>query len=73
MNQTKLAAWAGIIGPTLFLLVFTLEGWLRPGYQPQTMYVSDLSLGPRGTIQIINFIVCIGSCVLCMTHLRESK
>jgi hypothetical protein len=55
-NQRQLA-WAGIIGPTLFVVTFTLEGWLRPGYEPLRMYVSELSLGSRGWIQIINFVV----------------
>ena len=34
-----------------------LEGWLRPGYEPLKMYVSELSLGPRGWIQIVNFVL----------------
>jgi hypothetical membrane protein len=55
--QRQLIAWAGIIGPFLFVAVFTLEGWLRPGYNPLSMYVSDLSLGPRGWIQMVNFVV----------------
>lgn len=49
-------AWAGIIGPALFVTVFLLEGWLRPGYNPLSAYVSALSLGPRGWIQIVNFL-----------------
>lgn len=53
----RIAAWAGVIGPALFVAIFTIEGWLRPGYQPLKMYVSELSLGPRGWIQIANFIV----------------
>jgi len=57
MKQRQLAAWAGIIGPPLFVAIFTLEGWLRPGYEPFKMYVSALSLGSRGWVQIINFIV----------------
>ncbi|MCB8982321.1 MAG: DUF998 domain-containing protein [Ardenticatenaceae bacterium] len=57
LNQRRVAAWAGIIGPTLFVLTFTLEGWLRPGYNPRSMYISALSLGPRGWIQILNFII----------------
>ena len=57
MNQRQLSAWAGIIGATLFVLIFTLEGWYRPGYKPLEMYVSALSLGARGWIQILNFIV----------------
>jgi hypothetical membrane protein len=55
--QHKLAAWAGMIGSVLFVVVFTIEGWLRPGYNPLRMYVSDLSLGPRGWIQMVNFII----------------
>ena len=46
-----------MIGTLLFVATFTLEGWLRPGYQPLAMYVSALSLGPRGWIQIANFII----------------
>lgn len=56
MNGRQLA-WAGMLGPILFVVIFTLEGWLRPGYEPLKMYVSELSLGPRGWIQIVNFVV----------------
>jgi hypothetical membrane protein len=52
-----MAAWAGIIGPALFVSVFTIEGWLRPGYKPLKMYVSALSLGSRGWLQMANFII----------------
>jgi hypothetical protein len=57
LKQRQLTAWAGMLGPVLFVAIFTLEGWLRPGYEPLSMYVSALSLGPRGWIQIINFVV----------------
>ena len=50
-------ALAGIFGSALFVMVFTIEGWLRPGYDACSMYVSALSLGPRGVVQITNFIV----------------
>ena len=53
----QLAIWAGIIGPALFVTVFTLEGALRPGYNALSTYVSALSLGPRGWIQMTNFVV----------------
>lgn len=46
-----------MVGPALFVAVFMLEGWLRPGYDPFAMFVSALSLGPRGWMQIANFIV----------------
>jgi hypothetical protein len=56
MNQRQ-RAWAGMLGPGLFVVIFTLEGWLRPGYEPLKMYVSELSLGARGWIQIVNFVL----------------
>jgi hypothetical protein len=46
-----------MVGPALFVAVFTLEGRLRPGYNPLSMYVSELSLGPLGWIQIANFVI----------------
>jgi hypothetical protein len=57
MDRRQLAARAGMIGPTLFVAIFTLEGWLRPGYHPLGMFVSELALGPRGWIQVVNFVV----------------
>ena len=52
-----LAAWAGMIGPALFVAVFLLEGWIRPGYNPLAEYVSALSLGGRGWVQMVNFVL----------------
>jgi hypothetical protein len=60
-NETSkyllLAAWSGMIGPALFVAVFLLEGWTRPGYNPLAEYVSALSLGGRGWVQIVNFVL----------------
>ena len=56
-NLKKLSAWAGLIGSALFVAIFLVEGWLRPGYNLLSMYVSALALGPRGWIQILNFLV----------------
>jgi hypothetical protein len=56
-NQLQLTSLAGMIGALLFITTFTLEGLLRPGYLPLATYVSALSLGPRGGIQIANFII----------------
>ena len=56
-TRRQLAVWAGMIAPILFVGVFTIEGWLRPGYNAFSMYISALALGPRGWIQIVNFIV----------------
>lgn|SRR5665213_49230 len=57
MNRRQMAALAGMMGPILFVSIFTVEGWLRPNYQSSEMFVSALSLGPRGWIQIANFMV----------------
>ena len=56
-NRQRLGAWAGMAGSVLFVAVFWIEGWLRPGYQAHAMLVSELSLGPRGWVQIANFMV----------------
>jgi hypothetical membrane protein len=53
----RLARVAGMLGPVLFVATFTIEGWLRPGYDARSMYVSELSIGPRGFIQITSFLV----------------
>jgi hypothetical protein len=57
LNQSQRTAWAGMLGSTLFIAIFMFEGWLRPGYNSLSMYVSALSLGQRGWIQILNFVV----------------
>ena len=46
-----------MIGPVLFVSIFAIEGRLRMGYDSLAMYVSELSLGPHGWVQILNFIV----------------
>jgi hypothetical protein len=51
------STWSGITGPALFVAGFLLEGWIRPGYNPSAEYVSALSLGERGWIQIVNFLI----------------
>ncbi len=54
---------AGVLGPSGFVVVFLVEGWLRPGYHPLADYVSALSLGERGWIQIANFLF-VGTCLV---------
>jgi hypothetical protein len=49
--------WAGMTGPALFVSIFVIEGRLRAGYDSRAMYISALSLGPRGWIQILNFVI----------------
>jgi len=45
------------IGPALFVIIFLIEGAIRPGYSPMSEYVSALSLGSRGWVQIANFLI----------------
>lgn len=54
----------GVAGPILFMLVFFIEGAIRPGYRPWRHFVSLLARGERGWVQALNFIVC-GSLSLC--------
>jgi hypothetical protein len=67
LNLHQIETWAGILGPVFFVMVFTVEGWLRGGYDPARMFVSELSLGPRGWIQIMNFVI-FGTLLLLFTR-----
>ena len=76
-DRRVLAGWAGMIGSALFVTVFTLEGWLRPGYDPRSTFISELSIGPCGWVQILNFII-LGTLSLVFTwgvadEFREGK
>jgi hypothetical protein len=72
MNRLRATAirfgtWAGMIAPVIFVTVFLVAGAIEPGYNVRTMYVSELSLGPYGWIQILNF-VALGPLLLIFTH-----
>jgi hypothetical protein len=56
-RRVELAASAGMIGAVLFVSVFTVLGWLDPNYSSTRMFVSELSLGPHGWVQILNFVL----------------
>ncbi|MFE5835242.1 DUF998 domain-containing protein [Arthrobacter sp. NPDC056493] len=51
------AAVSGMAGAVLFVAAFTAQGWMDPGYSWTGMFVSELSLGPRGWVQILNFLL----------------
>lgn len=55
---TRLLLAGGVVGPLLFIIVFLIEGATRPGYSPWRNYVSQLSTGEGGWVQIANFIMC---------------
>lgn len=61
--RRTLGVGAGVVGPMLFIASFTIEGWLRPGYDVRSRLVSELSLGHRGSIQIASFVV-LGASIL---------
>ena len=57
MSQRTAQLWAGVIAPVAFIVVFLVEGAIRPDYDPVRHFVSLLALTDRGWIQIANFIV----------------
>jgi len=64
VDRRRLGALAGIVGPPLFVAVFVVEGWLRPGYDSRSMYLSELALGPRGLIVNVVAVVYGGLLLL---------
>jgi hypothetical membrane protein len=69
---TKIASRAGMLGTALFTLSFTVNGFLRPGYDPAQRYISELSIGPRGWLQIASFMLLGISLMLFALGLRAS-
>lgn len=59
MTDTKktILGLAGIVGPALFVALFTAFGFFHQDYSAVSMYVSALSLGSLGWVQIVNFMV----------------
>jgi hypothetical protein len=54
----------------LFTLSFTINGFLQPGYDPAQRYISELSIGPLGWIQIVSFMILGISIMLFALGLR---
>ncbi len=61
---TRLLLACGAIGPLLFIVMFLIEGATRPNYSAWHHFVSSLSQGEQGWMQITNFLIC-GVLVLC--------
>ena len=55
--MTRRLALAGVLGPPLFVVVFLVDGLIKPGYDPVTRVVSEASIGDLGWVQIANFLV----------------
>ena len=69
-QQNLLARWlalAGVVGPLLFVGVFTIAGFLRSGYSPLHQAISDLGVGPNAWLLnaslIINGLLLMGFAV----------
>jgi len=61
---TRFLLLCGAIGPFLFVVVFLIEGAIRPDYNAWHTTISTLSWGDRGWIQIVNFSL-FGLLTLC--------
>ena len=68
----KKLLYAGVIGPLLFIVVFLIEGFTRPGYSPWRNYVSQLATGDGGWVQVVNFLVCGSLVVVFAIALRQA-
>ena len=62
---------AGVVGPPLFVLAFTVLGQFTPGYSPASQVISDLELVQNGWIQQLNFLQCGASIVVFALGLRK--
>ncbi len=53
-HPERVARWliflGGVVGPILFVVAFTVDGLLRPGYSPIHQAISDLGVGPNGNL-----------------------
>jgi len=57
MRFQRMAAWAGIAGPVLFVATFLVQDGVRPSFDPLSQVVSELTAGPAGWVQQVNFVV----------------
>ena len=59
LNVKRISLWAGVISPFLFVLIFTIDGFLHPMYSQMTQMISFLSVqAENGWIQNGNFLLC---------------
>ncbi len=52
-----ISVYSGLIAPMLFVMIFTIEGLFRENYSAMKNFISELSLGNEGWIQIANFLI----------------
>ena len=56
-SSTRTLLIGGVVGPLLFVVVFTVLGAGRPGYDPMRQFVSLLMLSDGGWVQVASFLV----------------
>ena len=54
---SNISVYCGLIAPILFVSIFTIEGLFRENYSEMKNFISELSIGNRGWIQIANFLI----------------
>jgi hypothetical protein len=70
-RRNQAARWliliGGVINPIVFVLAYTVAGLLRPGYSPIHQAISDLGVGPNGslldTIAVLHALLLIAFAV----------
>ena len=55
--RTRTLLTGGVVGPVLFVVVFTILGASRPGYDPMRQFVSLLMLSDGGWVQVASFLL----------------
>ena len=65
------ALLGGVVGPPLFVAVFSLDGFIHPAYNPVTDFVSELSRGELGWLQVVNFLVFAGMMLMFAAGIRR--
>ena len=60
----------GVVGPPLFVAVFLVDGFIHPAYNPVTDFVSELSRGELGWLQVVNFLVFAGMMLMFAAGIR---
>jgi hypothetical protein len=74
-NLARALHAAAAAGPLLFVAVATAEGSFRTDYDPIAEPISALALGPRGWVQVLNFVLLAISffsfAVMLRAHFRK--
>jgi hypothetical protein len=69
----RLLLVAGIAAGFLFILVSAVESFVRPGFDLKRHAISMLSLGDRGWLMVVTFILSGALTLLCAVGLRAAE